>query len=357
MARVLFKGVKQFTSDAWELVRNTDEVKHYLNLVRTVDDEGHIVEDCAQVWFGTRLYADLNGCALAELQEIINNIYEILGIESGSTLNEYLTGTTYINSATTITEALTLLDSALTQNIENIYEYIQETEPNAGPGITVDPSPSGATISVRLADNEQVLSFTGDGALHGEVRIKRIDAPDDDHYAAQYQLVDKDDNPIYNSATIDILKDQFLKRVLLTDEFETQEQIDAWCSANTIPDYAREQMHINNAYLVFEWELDLGPDAQDVDAETYTVIPVRMLLSSQEIVINGQTGSTESGVTVIDISSSDILTDRDAMYLESVDDNSVETYAVGVPEGTDMTTGFEDVMRVCLLYIDGNDVE
>lgn len=342
MQKVLFKGVKQFTSDAWELVKNSEDVKQYLNLVRKVDDQGQVIEGEAQVWFGSRLYADLGGERVETLETIVNNILNAIGIDSGGTIN--YENTTYINSATTINEALEMLDSAITKNAVE-----------AGEGIVVTPNASGTTVSVKLSVGEQVLSFLPGGELHGEVRIKKIDVPDDDHFAAQYQLVDKDDTPIANSSTIDIIKDQFLKRVLLTEEFETQAQIDQWCAENNIPDYAKAQMFVDNAYLVFEWELDL--DAPDVDAETYTVIPVKMLLSTIDLVVNGVTGTTESGVTTIDLVAEDIPTGRDALYLESVDDNGTETYKVGVAEGTDVTTGFEEVLKLSLLYIDGNDVE
>ena len=344
MQKVLFKGVKQFTSDAWELVKNSEDVKQYLNLVRKVDDQGQVIEGEAQVWFGSRLYADLGGERVETLETIVNNIINAIGTDTGGTIN--YNNTTYVTCATTVNEAIEMLDSAITQNAVV-----------AGQGISVTPHATGTTVSVKLADDEQVLSFLPDGELHGEVRIKKIDAPDDDHFAAQYQLVDKDDNPIANSQTIDIIKDQFLKRVLLTEDFETQEQIDQWCAEHNIPDYAKAQMFVDNSYLVFEWELDLGPDAHDVDAETYTVVPVKMLLSTIDLVINGVTGTTESGVTTIELVAEDIPTGRDALYLESVDDEGVETYKVGVAEGTDVTTGFEDVLKLSLLYIEGNDVE
>ena len=104
MEKVLFKGVKQFTSDVWEQIRNTDEVKHYLNLVRKVDDHGDIIDGEAQVWFGTRLYADLGGERIENLEEIVNNIINAIGTDSAGTIN--YNNTTYVTCATTVNEAI-----------------------------------------------------------------------------------------------------------------------------------------------------------------------------------------------------------------------------------------------------------
>jgi len=344
MQKVLFKGVKQFTSDVWAEVQNTEEVKHYLNLVRKVDENGEIVEGEAQVWFGTRLYADLGGERIENIEKLIETIIETLGVESGGTIGDSFSGTTYITSATTIVEALETLD-----------EKIKENHVEAGNGIIVTPGQSGTTVSVKLAENEQILSFLGDGSLHADVRIKKVDTPSGDTFAAQYQLVDKDGNPISESATIDVIKDQFLKRVLLTPVFETVNDIDVWCSANTVPDYAKAQMEIDNSYLVFEWELDF--DEEDVDKERYTVIPVKTLISALEVVVNGVTGVTEDGVTTITIYGGDINIERDVEYLESIDDSGATVNQVAVEAGTDITTAMENILKVSLLYITGNDVE
>ena len=353
MEKVLFKGVKQFTSDVWEQIRTSDEVKHYLNLVRKVDDHGDLVEGQAQVWFGTRLYADLGGEELQNLTEIVNNIINAIGTDSAGTIN--YNSTTYVTCATTVNEAIEMLDSALTQNIENIYELIEQQEVQAGPGIVVTPGGvSGSTVAVKLAADEQVLSFLPTGELHGEVRLKKLET-DDDHLAAQYWLVDKDDNPIVNSATIDILRDQFLRRVLLTPVFESQDEIDEWCEENNIPDSAHDQMEVNDSYLVFEWDLDHG-DVPYTSADTYTVIPVKQLISAMEIVINGVSATTESGVTYIEITADDIAIDRDIEYLEYRDEGTDHT-AVAVYEGTNITDAIDIVLNMTLLYIDGNDVE
>ena len=353
MEKVLFKGVKQFTSDVWEQIRNTDEVKHYLNLVRKVDDHGDIIDGEAQVWFGTRLYADLGGERIENLEEIVNNIINAIGTDSAGTIN--YNNTTYVTCATTVNEAIELLDSALTQNIEEIYELIEQQEVQAGPGIVVTPGGvSGSTVAVKLAADEQVLSFLPGGELHGEVRLEKLET-DDDHLAAQYWLVDKDDNPITNSATIDILRDQFLRRVLLTPVFESQDEIDDWCTDNNIPDYAHDQMEVNDSYLVFEWDLDHG-DVPYTSADTYTVIPVKQLISAMEIVINGVSSTTESGVTYIEITADDILIDRDIDYLEYVDEG-VEHRAVAIQEGTTITDAVDIALNFPLLYIEGNDVE
>ena len=352
MERVLFKGVKQFTSDVWADVQHSDEVKHYLNLVRKVDENHEIIENEAEVWFGTRLYANIGGGDIQNLEEIINNLIESIGLASGGTYpSEYFSGSTYVTCATTVTEAISILDSAITQ----ITEIIEENHVEAGSGITVTPSTSGVTVSVRLADDEQVLSFLPTGELHGEVRLKKM-IPDDDHYAAQYWLVDKDDNPIVSSATIDVFRDQFLRRVLLTPVFETQQEIDDWCADENIPDYVRDQMEIDNSYLVFEWDLDHGPDVPYTSADTYTVIPVKQLISAMEIVVNGVSATTESGVTYINIDSSDIAIDRDIEYLEYRDEG-VDHNAVAVEEGTNITDAIDIVLNMTLLYIDGNDVE
>jgi hypothetical protein len=75
-----------------------------------------------------------------------------------------------------------------------------------------------------------------------------------------------------------------------------------------------------------------------------------------EIVVNGVSSTTESGVTYIEITADDILIDRDIDYLEYVDEG-VEHRAVAIQEGTTITDAVDIALNFPLLYIEGNDVE
>jgi hypothetical protein len=95
-----------------------------------------------------------------------------------------------------------------------IKEYIDNKAINvaAGAGITINTSNAlEPVISADIDGSTIILSGEGNNAkLATGLKIKKLDTATEG-YAASYQLVDNAGNLIANSATIDIVKDQFIK--------------------------------------------------------------------------------------------------------------------------------------------------
>lgn len=129
---------------------------------------------------------------------------------------------TYLGSTANIKDALAALDSNLATLAGNAITTI--TSPNST--LTVGGTGNSRTLDVNATNlvnsNDKVLGVTS-GKITSNVTLKKITTAASSAYAAQYQLVGKDGTTALG-ATIDIPRDQVIKRAYLADSNKVEIQ-------------------------------------------------------------------------------------------------------------------------------------
>lgn len=137
---IYFRGWGQYTKEQFDNLSDVDK-KGKLLFVRDLDQSGETRN--AQIYFGTRLYAEINDSG--ETSEIINNIINSLGamVTSRGEFVRFSIDHEILSGATDTTSALTLLETAIIsitnktneidgrlKNVEDIVLYITGNDTN-----------------------------------------------------------------------------------------------------------------------------------------------------------------------------------------------------------------------------------
>ncbi len=324
MAKVLFKGFMQVTADVFN-GKTEAEKKQYLWLVRP---NGATDGTKGDLYFGTRHYGHVDEAELDALKQILTSV----GLNP--TTGEYVPygSGVYTSGATTVLDATSKLDDAVKAN--KVYE---------ANGITVTNNATGTTVAVKVKDGDSVLATDASG-LSATLQLVKIDQPAAE-FASQYKLVGKDGVTALGT-TIDIVKDQFLKKVAYVEEM-TDAIIAEYHLPGTVGDYTK------NPYLCFLWELDTDPST--AGDQVGTAIPLGEIfedftlvfkLNGEQFIKNTQTNEYELTIDATEIDTVAAITP----------DNTVEP-GTAVTAGVSIEDALKAVYSGSLLYIDGNDVE
>lgn len=337
MAKVLFKGFQQvFMSDYLQAVAN-NEAKHYMWLVRPDSAKTEEVEDEGELYFGTRHYGHVSGTEQAALAQALQSA----GFDTDGSYLAYAAGK-YTADATSVLDATRKLDDAL----KALDIVVAENKPLAGKSIVVTPSSAGTTIEVSIKANDKVLESTASG-LSATLAIKKLESGDtgyDAGYASQYKLVGVDGSTALGQ-TIDILKDQFLKKVEYVPEMTT-EKIAEFHLPGTVSGYTQ------NPYLCFLWELDTDPSVPG--EQVGTAIPLSEIFADFDLEFS--------------LNNLPFVKQADGSYVLTIDATQINTAAAIVPDssvavGTTVAAGssIEQALKAVysgsLIYIDGTDSE
>lgn len=117
-----FRGWGQYTKAEFDTLSNTDKYGKLI-FVRDLDSSGTTVN--AQIYFGTRLYAEINDSGATS--EIINNIIKALGtmVNSNGQFVRFSIDHEILSGATSATDALVLLESAIVSEANRLGNEIE----------------------------------------------------------------------------------------------------------------------------------------------------------------------------------------------------------------------------------------
>jgi len=117
-----FRGWGQYTSEEFNTLSNAEKYGKII-FVRDLDLSGSTVG--AKIYFGTRLYAELNDSGATG--EIINNIIRALGamVNSRGEFVNFSIDHEILSGATDATEALILLESAIIDKANELGSQIE----------------------------------------------------------------------------------------------------------------------------------------------------------------------------------------------------------------------------------------
>lgn len=323
MPKVLFKGFKQVNATEWAATSDANK-KQYMWFVRP---DGATDGTKGDLYFGTRHYGHVNEAELDALKQILTSV----GLNP--TTGEYVpySAGTYTSAATTVLAATSALDDAVKAN--KVYE---------ANGITVTNNATGTTVAVKVKDGDSVLATDASG-LSATLRLVKIADPAAE-FASQYKLVGKDGVTALGT-TIDIVKDQFLKKVAYVEKM-TAEIIAEYHLPGTVEGYTK------NPYLCFLWELDTDPST--AGDQVGTAIPLGEIFEDFTLVfkLNGeQFIKNEQNEYELTIDATEIDTVADI----TPDDTAV--VGATIAAGSSIEEALGAIYSSSLLYIEGSDVE
>jgi len=131
MANATFKGFKQVTKTYFDNELTDEQKKHYMWLVRDVVDN---VPVSSAIYFGTRKYAEVNDNSASA--EKFSNLIEALGDDLFDENGEFLgfvptEDHELLASANTLSEALSIIESAILSNADEIGSKVSQADYDA----------------------------------------------------------------------------------------------------------------------------------------------------------------------------------------------------------------------------------
>ena len=337
MAKVLFKGFKQSNMSEYLAAVQAGEAKQYMWLVRSDAAASGDTQNEGEIYFGTRHYGHVSASESATLSKALESV----GLDEHGNYVPYTEGN-YTAEAQTVLEATSALDDKL----KEVYDEVVRNKPIAGDSISLSVANSGTTINVTVQANDPVLASNPDG-LSATLQLKKLESGDtgyDASFASQYKLVGKDGSTALGT-TIDLIKDQFLKKVEYVSEM-TQEKIDEFHLPGTVTGYT------DNPYLCFLWELDTDPS--EAGDQVGTAIPLSEIFNDFNLVFrfNGEEFTKQAdGSYSITVTADEINT------LAAINVDSTVEVGTAIPAGTSVEDALKAVYSGAVLWIDGNDAE